>query len=169
MHALLPVAARGHMLKSAVVSSCSSVTTTGDPTAKSVCARQHNPRSFLKLVTTPSYAGPGTKTQQELWQATNPGSALSAPQAVAFNQQASALQKRLNQQAGGNIQLVIANAIWTKKLAVRKEYADEMKAQFGVRKLGWMLWSWHPGLECIGLCSELSQKAVTSTAGILDS
>ena len=56
--------------------------------------------------------------------------------ATTFNQQASALQKRLNQQAGGNIQLVIANAVWTKNLAVRKSYADDMKAQFGVSMPG---------------------------------
>lgn len=56
--------------------------------------------------------------------------------ATTLNQQASALQKRLNQQAGGNIQLVIANAVWTKNLAVRKSYADDMKAQFGVSMPG---------------------------------
>lgn len=77
--------------------------------------------------------GPGTKTQQELWRATaGPSTALSASSAATFNQQASALQKRLNSQAGGSIQLVIANAIWTKDIAVRKSYADEMKASFNV-------------------------------------
>lgn len=75
-------------------------------------------------------AGPGTKTQQELWKTVNSGTALSASSAQTFNQQASALQKRLNSQSGGSIQLVIANAIWTRNLAVRKSYADEMKAQY---------------------------------------
>lgn len=78
-------------------------------------------------------AGPGTKTQQELWKTVNSGTALSASSAQTFNQQASALQKRLNSQSGGSIQLVIANAIWTKDLAVRKSYADEMKTQYNVR------------------------------------
>jgi hypothetical protein len=62
----------------------------------------------------------------------NSGTALSASSAQTFNQQASALQKRLNSQSGGSIQLVIANAIWTRNLAVRKSYADEMKAQYNV-------------------------------------
>lgn len=76
-------------------------------------------------------AGPGTKTQQELWRATaGPSTALSATSATTLNQQSSALQKRLNSQAGGSIQLVIANAIWTKDITVRKSYADEMKASF---------------------------------------
>lgn len=85
------------------------------------------------VVTSLTCAGPGTKTQQELWKATaGPSTALSASSATTFNQQASALQKRLNSQAGGSIQLVIANAIWTKDIAVRKSYADEMKASFNV-------------------------------------
>jgi len=77
-------------------------------------------------------AGPGSKTQQELWKAVAPGSAYSTANAVTLNDQASALQKRLNQQSGGSVQLVIANAIWTKDLAVRKAYADDMKAKYNV-------------------------------------
>lgn len=78
-------------------------------------------------------AAPNTKTQQELWKAVAPGNGASSDIAT-FNQQASALQKRLNSQSGGNIQLVIANAIWTKNLAVRKTFADEMKASFNVSR-----------------------------------
>jgi serpin B len=85
---------------------------------------------WLALILLLNGAGPGTKTQQELWKTVNSGTALSASSAQTFNQQASALQKRLNSQSGGSIQLVIANAIWTRNLAVRKSYADEMKTQY---------------------------------------
>lgn len=60
------------------------------------------------------------------------GTAFSASSASAFNTQASTLQKRLNDQSGGSVQLVIANAIWTRNIAVRQSYADDMKAQFNV-------------------------------------
>jgi serine protease inhibitor len=66
---------------------------------------------------------------------------------VAFSQQASALQKRLNSQSGNGTQLVIANALWTKDLAVRKAYAEEMKSLYSV-SAGWMYMRWCPVCAC---------------------
>lgn len=76
-------------------------------------------------------AGPGTKTQTELWKAIGPDSTgFTASAAADFNKQASTLQKRLNAQQGQGLTLVIANAVWTKDLQVQKSYADDMKMQF---------------------------------------
>lgn len=74
-------------------------------------------------------------TQRELWKAIGPPLPVSAAAAGAFNAQASALQARLQQQPGGP-QLVIANAVWTKDLAVLPAFAAQMRTQFDVSAAG---------------------------------